>query len=82
MPQIRVGTAEAHLGALVEPLAVGLHAVRNSGVRIGESAVVFGAGPIGLATITMLRAAGVTRVITSWWQRPASSSPSRPAPRT
>jgi (R,R)-butanediol dehydrogenase / meso-butanediol dehydrogenase / diacetyl reductase len=45
MPQIRVGTAEAHLGALVEPLAVGLHAVRNSGVRIGESAVVFGAGP-------------------------------------
>jgi (R,R)-butanediol dehydrogenase/meso-butanediol dehydrogenase/diacetyl reductase len=63
MPQIRVGTAEAHLGALVEPLAVGLHAVRNSGVRIGESAVVFGAGPIGLATITMLRAAGVTKVI-------------------
>ena len=32
-------------------------------MRIGESAVVFGAGPIGLATITMLRAAGVTKVI-------------------
>jgi (R,R)-butanediol dehydrogenase/meso-butanediol dehydrogenase/diacetyl reductase len=51
------------LGALVEPLAVGLHAVRKSGVRIGESAVVFGAGPIGLATVTMLRAAGVTTVV-------------------
>src|SRR5918994_670614 len=46
-----------------DAVAVGLHAVRNSGVRIGESAVVFGAGPIGLATITMLRAAGVTKVI-------------------
>jgi (R,R)-butanediol dehydrogenase / meso-butanediol dehydrogenase / diacetyl reductase len=42
---------------------VGLHAVRKSGVRIGESAVVFGAGPIGLATVTMLRAAGVTTVV-------------------
>ena len=58
-----LGSVPTDLGALVEPLAVGLHAVRNSGVRIGESAVVFGAGPIGLATITMLRAAGVTKVI-------------------
>jgi (R,R)-butanediol dehydrogenase/meso-butanediol dehydrogenase/diacetyl reductase len=58
-----LGDVPTDLGALVEPLAVGLHAVRKSGVRIGESAVVFGAGPIGLATITMLRAAGVTRVV-------------------
>jgi (R,R)-butanediol dehydrogenase / meso-butanediol dehydrogenase / diacetyl reductase len=58
-----LGRVPTDLGALVEPLAVGLHAVRKSGVRIGESAVVFGAGPIGLATITMLRAAGVTKVI-------------------
>jgi (R,R)-butanediol dehydrogenase/meso-butanediol dehydrogenase/diacetyl reductase len=58
-----LGQVPTDLGALVEPLAVGLHAVRKSGVRIGESAVVFGAGPIGLATITMLRAAGVTKVI-------------------
>jgi (R,R)-butanediol dehydrogenase/meso-butanediol dehydrogenase/diacetyl reductase len=40
-----LGSVPTDLGALVEPLAVGLHAVRNSGVRIGESAVVFGAGP-------------------------------------
>ena len=58
-----LGQVPTDLGALVEPLAVGPHAVCKSGVRIGESAVVFGAGPIGLATIIMLRAAGVTRVI-------------------
>jgi (R,R)-butanediol dehydrogenase / meso-butanediol dehydrogenase / diacetyl reductase len=58
-----LGEVPTDLGALVEPLAVGLHAVRKSGVRIGESAVVFGAGPIGLATVTMLRAAGVTTVV-------------------
>jgi (R,R)-butanediol dehydrogenase/meso-butanediol dehydrogenase/diacetyl reductase len=58
-----LGEVPTDLGALVEPLAVGLHAVRKSGVRIGESAVVFGAGPIGLAVITMLRAAGVTTVV-------------------
>ncbi|HXQ57630.1 MAG TPA: 2,3-butanediol dehydrogenase, partial [Actinomycetes bacterium] len=58
-----LGQVPTDLGALVEPLAVGPHAVCKSGVRIGESAVVFGAGPIGLATIIMLRAAGATRVI-------------------
>src|SRR5215211_2302846 len=58
-----LGEVPTDLGALVEPLAVGLHAVRKSGVRIGESAVVFGAGLIGLATVTMLRAAGVTTVV-------------------
>jgi (R,R)-butanediol dehydrogenase / meso-butanediol dehydrogenase / diacetyl reductase len=56
-----LGGVPTDLDALVEPLAVGLHAVRKSGVRIGEIAVVFGAGPIGLATVTMLRAAGGPR---------------------
>ena len=35
-------------GALVEPMAVARHAVRRSGVAAGETAVVHGAGPIGL----------------------------------
>ncbi|MEG2624266.1 MAG: alcohol dehydrogenase catalytic domain-containing protein [Clostridia bacterium] len=35
-------------GALLEPLLVALHAVRRSGFQPGQSAVVFGAGPIGL----------------------------------
>ncbi len=35
-------------GALIEPLSVALHAVKKSGVRVGESCAVFGAGAIGL----------------------------------
>jgi len=45
-------------GALVEPIAVGLRAVRRAGVQPGESAVVFGGGPIGAVTVACLKAAG------------------------
>ena len=51
--------------ALTEPLAVAWHAVRRSGVRKRETAVVIGCGPIGLAVILMLKARGVHRVIAS-----------------
>ncbi|RIY34387.1 butanediol dehydrogenase [Psittacicella hinzii] len=44
--------------ALVEPAAVAVHAVRKSGIQLGQSAVVFGAGPIGLLVIEALKAAG------------------------
>lgn len=37
------------LGALVEPLAVGYHAVRRANLRAGESLLVIGGGPIGQA---------------------------------
>jgi (R,R)-butanediol dehydrogenase / meso-butanediol dehydrogenase / diacetyl reductase len=46
------------IGALIEPLAVGWHAVRKSGFRLGETAVIMGAGPIGLVTMLALRAGG------------------------
>jgi len=48
--------------ALVEPLAVALRTVRKSGFTIGEDAIVFGAGPIGLLVTTLLRAAGAANV--------------------
>ena len=50
-------------GALVEPIAVGLRAVRQAGVRAGESALVFGGGPIGAVTVQCLRALGAGQVI-------------------
>jgi (R,R)-butanediol dehydrogenase/meso-butanediol dehydrogenase/diacetyl reductase len=50
-------------GALVEPLAVGYHATKLSGLRPGGSAAVFGAGPIGLVTAAALRATGAGQVI-------------------
>ena len=51
--------------ALTEPMAVAWHAVRRSGVRKKETAVVIGCGPIGLAVILMLKARGVRTVIAS-----------------
>jgi 2-desacetyl-2-hydroxyethyl bacteriochlorophyllide A dehydrogenase len=44
--------------ALVETLGIGAHAVRRSGLRDGESALVVGAGPIGLAVTQFALAAG------------------------
>ncbi len=52
-------------GALVEPLAVGLHAVRRSGLRAGDSVAVFGSGPIGLSVVQCARAAGAGTVFVS-----------------
>jgi L-iditol 2-dehydrogenase len=46
--------------ALLEPLAVGLWAVRRGGVGIGQSVAVFGAGPIGCTTLQAAKAAGAT----------------------
>ena len=44
--------------AMVEPVAVALHAVNLSGVRINDTAVVFGSGMIGLFIIQLLKLAG------------------------
>jgi (R,R)-butanediol dehydrogenase/meso-butanediol dehydrogenase/diacetyl reductase len=50
-------------GALVEPLSVGLHAVKRSGLGPGATALVMGAGPIGLATLTWAKGKGATVVV-------------------
>jgi 2-desacetyl-2-hydroxyethyl bacteriochlorophyllide A dehydrogenase len=50
-------------GALVEPLAVGAHAVNRLGAKPGDKVAVFGAGPIGLASTVMLRLRGVEDVV-------------------
>lgn len=44
--------------ALVEPLAIGAHAIRRAGVEKGEFVLVAGAGPIGLGTMEFARIAG------------------------
>ncbi|MHA1693647.1 MAG: zinc-dependent alcohol dehydrogenase [Candidatus Helarchaeota archaeon] len=50
-------------GAMVEPLAVATYAVQESGIKLGENAVVIGAGTIGLLTIQVLNAAGAGKII-------------------
>jgi threonine dehydrogenase-like Zn-dependent dehydrogenase len=49
--------------ALTEPMAVGVHAVNKSNIQPGESALVLGCGPVGLACIAALRAKGVESIV-------------------
>lgn len=49
-------------GALVEPFCVGLHAVNQSGGNVGDSALILGAGCIGLCTMLALHAHGIHQV--------------------
>jgi len=44
--------------ALLEPLGVAMHAVDLAKVRVGQSAAVIGAGPIGLLILQVLKLAG------------------------
>lgn len=50
-------------GALVEPAAVAVYAVLQSGLQIGQTVLVSGAGPIGLLCVQAALAAGATTVI-------------------
>lgn len=59
-------------GAIVEPLAVALHGVALSQMRIGDKVLVLGAGPIGLAVAFWARRFGAGRVVVqdlAEWQR-------------
>ena len=48
-------------GALVEPLAVGVHGLRRGNLASGETVVVLGSGTIGLTTLVAARALGAER---------------------
>lgn len=50
-------------GALIEPLAVGMHAANQGGAHLGQTAVVTGAGCIGLVSLLALKAMGVSKVV-------------------
>lgn len=50
-------------GALAEPVAVAVHAVRKSKFLVGDRAVVYGAGTIGLCVALTLRAYGASEVV-------------------
>lgn len=50
-------------GALVEPLAVGLHAANQGGVALGDTVVILGSGCIGLVTLISSLASGASTVI-------------------
>jgi (R,R)-butanediol dehydrogenase / meso-butanediol dehydrogenase / diacetyl reductase len=70
---VRVSAREAfalpvgldELGALVEPLAVGLHAVARAALTPGDRVLVVGAGPVGLAVVLWARHLGAREVAVS-----------------
>lgn len=49
--------------AMVEPLSIAFHAIRRSEIALNRSAVVVGAGMIGLLVIQLLKAAGCGKII-------------------
>jgi len=57
-------------GAMVEPLAVGMHAASKARIRPGDTAVVLGAGPIGIVTALSALAGGCSRVFITDVQPP------------
>lgn len=58
-------TVSYEAGAMVEPLAVGVHAANKARLRGGDIGVVIGAGPIGLVTVLAALAGGCAKVIVS-----------------
>ena len=66
LPAANLGAIPANMSleqaTLVEPLAVVLHSMQFAALRPGETAAVFGAGPIGLMTVIVLKLAGASRV--------------------
>ncbi|KAJ6151849.1 hypothetical protein N7470_006977 [Penicillium chermesinum] len=57
-------------GALMEPLSVAVHIVRQAQVSPGQSVVVFGAGPVGLLCAAVATAFGASKVIAVDIQQP------------
>lgn len=56
---------DLRMGALVEPMAVGWHAVVCSGAAPGSTALLVGAGPVGIGAWYAFRARGVDKVLVS-----------------
>ncbi|NJE85866.1 2,3-butanediol dehydrogenase [Thermococcus sp. CX2] len=50
-------------GALVEPLSVGVRAVKKAEIMPGDSVVIVGAGPIGLCVLLVAKASGAGKII-------------------
>ncbi len=70
-------------GAMVEPLAVGIHAAIKARIKPGDLAVVLGAGPIGMVTALAALAGGCSQVLLADTQQPkldlgATLGPIRP----
>jgi D-xylulose reductase len=69
-------------GAMVEPLAVGMHAANKAQIKPGVVAVVIGAGPIGMVTALAALAGGCSQIIMTDVQQPKLDLAARLGPIT
>ena len=53
------------IAALAEPFAVGYHVTMRAGVKLGDSVLIIGAGPIGMVLALSAKAAGAEKIIIS-----------------
>lgn len=60
---LSIGELSYEEGAMIEPLAVAMHAIKGIDPDIGDVVLIFGAGNIGLLTIQTLKVAGVEKII-------------------
>lgn len=49
--------------AFIEPVSCAIHGIDRSGIRLGDTVVILGAGTIGLIMMQLARAAGAARVL-------------------
>lgn len=59
----KIGDMSFEEGALLEPLSVSLYGIESAGLRIADPVVVCGAGPIGLVSAILARAAGAAPLV-------------------
>ncbi|EGV42545.1 2,3-butanediol dehydrogenase [Bizionia argentinensis JUB59] len=52
-------------GAIVEPAAVAAYAIKRSGMKLGDTVLIAGAGPIGMLTIQVALASGASNIFVS-----------------
>lgn len=52
-------------GAIVEPAAVAAYAIKQSGMKMGNTVLIIGAGPIGLLTVQVALATGASQIFVS-----------------
>jgi len=58
-------TVNYNIGALIEPLAVGVHAVRRANIQLGDTIAILGVGTIGLMTLVASKKAGASTIYVS-----------------
>lgn len=56
---------DPRMGALTEPLAVGLHAVARARIQPGDRVMIIGGGPVGLAVLVWARRSGAGEIVVS-----------------